>query len=425
MSATLLHGDARQVLRRLPEGIFRTCVTSPPYLGLRDYGLPPLVWGGDSACEHRWSVSIRPGMSGGTGKSGLQRDGRREEVRGPSQERWVEANTVPPSESATCVCCGAWRGSLGLEPAPTLYVEHLVEIMREVKRVLADDGTLWLNLGDSYNNRATVRPSSHQAGLGFHNESIDSSWVQNKAKGLTRMSRLQDGLKEKDLLGIPWMVAFALRDDGWYLRMDVVWAKGTSGQKEMAQQVANAARDCGIAESQVTCLLEQLDLYVGNPMPESVQDRPTRSHEYVFLLSKSSRYFYNRDAVAEPAVWQRENNPAWAEQRSQTNEQKGCGNRNAKSGGFTQWSTERGRNRRSVWTIPTKSYKGAHFAVFPPALVEPCLLAGSEEGDLVLDPFCGSGTTGEVALKHGRDFVGIDLNEKYLELARQRLEQGR
>jgi DNA modification methylase len=229
---------------------------------------------------------------------------------------------------------------IGTEATPEVYIATLVAVFREVRRVLTDHGTVWLNLGD------------------------------------TRQS--------KNLLGIPWRVAFALQADGWYLRADIIWAKP-------------------------------------NPMPESVTDRPTKAHEYVFLLTKSERYWYDADAIKERSAWQRENNPKWGRQRAHTNAKKGMGNRNAQGGGFTAWQPDDGRNKRSVWTVPTVRCAGAHFATMPEDLVAPCILAGCPLGGLVLDPFLGSGTVGAVAARLGRRWVGTDL--KYQDLSNDRTAQ--
>jgi site-specific DNA-methyltransferase (adenine-specific)/site-specific DNA-methyltransferase (cytosine-N4-specific) len=271
VNATILLGDVRERLADVEPGSVQTCVTSPPYWGLRDYG---------------------------------------------------------------------HDGQLGLESTPDEYVARMVGVFREVRRVLADDGTLWLNLGDSYATGAG-KVGDHPGG-GVQG----ASW----RGATTSPNRLPiEGFKPKDLVGIPWRVAFALQADGWWLRQDIIWHKP-------------------------------------NPMPESVTDRCTKSHEYLFLLAKSERYFYDGEAIAEPAL------------HSDT------------------------RNRRSVWTIATKPFKGAHFAVMPEALAEPCVLAGSRADDLVLDPFSGSGTVGVVALRHGRRFVGVELNPEYAEIARDRIE---
>jgi len=277
--------------------------------------------------------------------------------------------------------CGATRvdSQIGLEQTPEAFVAELVAVFREVKRVLRDDGTLWLNLGDSY--AATTKGSSGKGEKQITNAGTllaDRSW------------RVPDGLKPKDLIGIPWRVAFALQADGWYLRQDIIWHKP-------------------------------------NPMPESVKDRCTKAHEYIFLLSKSERYFYDADAIKEEnadpdrktyipgkrafTAESMEQQPA-----TDTRERRNYGFEKYKNGAVPD-----GRNRRSVWTVATKPFAGAHFATFPPDLIEPCVKAGSKPGDLVLDPFGGAGTTGLVADRLGRNAVLCELNPTYAELARERL----
>ena len=299
MSATILLGDVRKRLADIEAGSVQTCVTSPPYWGLRDYG---------------------------------------------------------------------HDDQLGLESTPDEYVARMVEVFREVRRVLADDGTLWLNLGDSYATGAG-KVGDHPGG-GVQG----ASW----RGATTSPNRLPiEGFKPKDLVGIPWRVAFALQADGWWLRQDIIWHKP-------------------------------------NPMPESVTDRCTKSHEYLFLLAKSERYFYDNEAIAEQALHSSSGNV----------ERKPATLRGAPKDGVSgnvPWEGDT-RNRRSVWTIATKPFKGAHFAVMPQALAEPCVLAGSRPSGLVLDPFTGSGTVGVVALRHGRRFVGVELNPEYAEIARDRIE---
>lgn len=296
-------GDCRETMRRWAEqGIkAQTCVTSPPYFGLRDYG---------------------------------------------------------------------HEGQIGLERTPEEYIAAMVEVFRCVRDVLADDGTLWLNIGDSYaRTGGTDRNVSTTAQVGSTRNTLEQ--MSNRTQNATAI-----GLKSKDLIGIPWMLAFALRADGWYLRQDIIWHKP-------------------------------------NPMPESVRDRCTKAHEYVFLLSKSERYFYDYEAVREPEVCGRMRGPALHRDQISTNGNSGLTRR--QSDGF--------RNRRSVWTVATRPYNGAHFATFPPALIEPCILAGSRTGDIVLDPFMGSGTTASVALQHGRQYLGCELNPEYEPLQDRRIAE--
>ena len=271
-------GGAVSCLRQIPSSIVQTCVTSPPYWGLRDYGVD---------------------------------------------------------------------GQIGLEDSPDAYVASIVDVFREVRRVLRDDGTLWLNLGDSYTGAGEVI-----------------------------------GLKPKDLVGIPWRVAFALQADGWYLRSDIIWHKP-------------------------------------NPMPESVTDRPTKSHEYVFLLSKSERYYYDSEAIRELDAGGKSGNVA----RKIANG--AIGVRPADHlGSSVPWESDgTGRNARTVWKIATKPYAGAHFATFPPEIPERCIKAGSREGDTVLDPFMGSGTTALVARGLSRHSIGCEINPDYIDIARVRLQQ--
>ena len=294
---------------------------------------------------------------------------------------------------------GTGDAQIGLEGTPDEYVAALVSVFRGVRRVLRDDGTVWLNLGDSYASAwACARRNVVGAG------SLENG------KRDARPDRLVGGLKEKDLIGIPWRVAFALQADGWYLRQDIIWHKP-------------------------------------NPMPESVTDRCTKAHEYIFLLGKSARYYYDQDAVRETAKWQDPEmliTNAQARQQKRLMDRLAAGDRAAirtqadyrramdgerKKGRGNDVNRERaftenamGRNKRSVWTVPTQPYPEAHFATYPPELIRPCIQAGTRAGDTVLDPFSGSGTTGVVALQHGRRYIGIDLNPEYHALARKRLD---
>lgn len=291
-------GDCRDVLRGMADGSVNCVVTSPPYFGLRDYGVD---------------------------------------------------------------------GQIGLEQTPDEYVAEMVAVFREVRRVLRDDGTLWLNLGDSY-----------AANRGYQVEQTKGGPKHGPAQAVSgRGQRAEDyGLKPKDLIGIPWRVAFALQADGWYLRQDIIWHKP-------------------------------------NPMPESVRDRCTKAHEYVFLLSKSERYFFDSQAMREDAVK--------GAAGSTFNSGKTAAHQLGSSSDKERVEDGK-RNRRSVWTVATRPYKGAHFATFPPALIEPCILAGCPEGGTVLDPFGGAGTTGLVAKKHGRNAILIELNPAYAEMSKERIK---
>jgi len=299
VSNLIWYGDCRTVLRTFAAmGLqANTCVTSPPYFGLRDYG---------------------------------------------------------------------HEGQLGLEQTPESYIANLVEVFRCVRDVLRDDGTLWVNIGDSYARNPAKGTTGTPNG-------------RNIAEmGYSGGGGIPPGVKEKDLIGIPWMLAFALRADGWYLRQEIIWAKP-------------------------------------NPMPESVKDRCTKSHEQIFLLSKSPRYYFNHEAIKEPAKWER-----WGNQTVKKEQQ-----------GTAKWIGDKSKeelqamgkkNKRDVWMVATRPYKGAHFATFPPSLIEPCILAGSPLGGVVLDPFMGSGTTAAVAKQHGRQYLGCELNPEYRTLIEERLK---
>lgn len=340
----LLHGDALEQLRTLPDESVQCVVTSPPYWGLRDYGV---------------------------------------------------------------------AGQIGLEPTLPEFISNLVAVFREVRRVLKSDGVAWVNMGDAY---AGSRKGGNLNGLSTLGGGLDS---QEASKGLT-VSRRRDnaiiprsdvavpGLKPKDLIGQPWRLAFALQDDGWWLRQDIIWAKP-------------------------------------NPMPESIRDRCTKAHEYVFLLSKSERYFYDAGAISEAAV--SDNDPgnethkysaaladgneehrtkgglvAYAKRRRESRKRgEFNGKTNALPGREAFRAITERRNRRSVWSIASEPYAEAHFATFPTELPRICILAGSRPGDTILDPFNGSGTTGQVAIELGRHYVGCELNPEYIALTEKRL----
>jgi DNA modification methylase len=268
-------------------------------------------------------------------------------------------------------------GQIGLEPTPDEFVGALMDVFREVRRVLRDDGTVWLNLGDSYGTGAG-RKDTDEASLARRAGLFGTG--TGAGTGPREFIPMRNPYKPKDLLGIPWMVAFALRADGWYLRSDIIWAKP-------------------------------------NPMPESVTDRPTKGHEYLFLLSKQATYFYDADAIRERHV-----KPAPVDGPESGTYADGSGRMDSgKHVGGGLLTRQSARNKRSVWTVATQPYAGAHFATFPPKLIEPCILAGCPEGGTVLDPFAGAGTTGLVSLRRGRSFVGIELNPAYAEMARERI----
>ena len=307
LSATVMVGDAVERLQELSDGSVRTCVTSPPYWGLRDYGND---------------------------------------------------------------------GQLGLEPTPQEFVENLCKVFDEVWRVLADDGTCWVNLGDSYYSQTATQGRNEDKSSG--NISSTKSLV---VQGSKTFKRDVPGLKTKDLVGIPWRFAFAMQDRGWYLRQDIIWAKP-------------------------------------NPMPESVTDRCTKAHEYIFLMSKNPRYYYDHECIKEPALH--------ANDKRAGNGRHTYTGKRAKNDGLVQQSfvtINETANKRSVWNVGVARFKDAHFAVYPPALIEPCVKAGSAEGDTVLDPFSGSGTTGEVALKLGRNYIGTELNPDYAKLSEKRITE--
>lgn len=269
---------------------------------------------------------------------------------------------------------------LGMEETPDLFVANMVKVFSEVRRVLRDDGTLWLNIGDSY--AASTRSAGASMSSTLATKPTANKTAAQRAQGTWRTQLA--GMKPKDLCGIPWLLAFALRADGWYLRSEIIWAKP-------------------------------------NPMPESVTDRPTKAHEQVFLLTKSPRYFYDADAVREPIKPSSthsglNSDPATKKWGADANN-----SRNDNDWSGERFADYRGPNKRTVWKVPTQGFPGAHFATFPPKLIEPMILAGSKPGDTILDPFSGSGTTGMVALRHDRSYIGLELNPEYAELSRNRI----
>ena len=455
-------GDCREPLQGMPAESVHIVVTSPPYWGLRDYGLPPLVWGGAEGCEHEWGEEQATTVGRNDGGRDIGGRGGNYQEEGPHQ--------VAASQGAFCRHCHAWRGSLGLEPTPELYIEHMVEVFREVWRVLRRDGTLFVNMGDSYASGARGSNMGNEGGIGSRQGKDGYAHQSN------RNMRGHPVLKPKDLCGMPWRLAFALQADGWWLRSEIIWSKP-------------------------------------NPMPESVRDRPTKAHETVFLLTKAARYFYDQEAVREPHVrlWDAKTGGSMATTR----------HHDAHIGGSNRHErpyplpNPAGRNRRTVWTIPTAAFPGPHFATFPPKLIEPmiltsptkcCAVCGTGwervteksggtigkswhdhedddgqgmsqysglsggvgnakdpngkpytvttlgfrpacdcpglDGDgpwgdcavhpdgeanwptvpaTALDPFVGSGTTIMVALRHDRNAIGLELSKEYAAMARRRI----
>lgn len=360
MSVEVLEGDCRAILPTLVAESVHCVVTSPPYWGLRDYGTAS--WeGGEVGCEHRGGPMRTYKTNGGSV---------------PAEHREFFRDRCP---------CGAMRidAQLGLEPTPEDYVAHMVTVFREVRRVLRDDGTCWINMGDGYASGEVGRHDHAQAaGL-----CAGSTAAGRHAIGLgmngRQQRRLHTGLKAKDLVGMPWRLAFALQADGWFLRADIIWAKP-------------------------------------NPMPESVTDRPTKAHEYVFLLSKSARYYYDADAVREEVTGNAHSRGNGVTPKSAI---PGLGIRANGSFHAAVHDLVSSRNLRTVWTIATEPTPEAHFATFPQALAARCILAGCPAGGTVLDPFAGTGTVGQVAERSGRHSILVELNPRYIELLRVRTAQ--
>jgi DNA modification methylase len=434
----ILQGSCLELMRGLPENSIQTVITSPPYFGLRNYGTDPQIWGGSKECEHDWGVT-QP-----------RRLRTEHDVKNPEsiQLHNTGANHGLPTTS-TCVKCGAWRGELGLEPTPELFVEHLVWIFREVRRILREDGTVWLNIADSY---WAGKGQSGQGDSGYQEEreSLNRGHHQIAGKGLTRP---QDGrhstIKPKDLCLVPQRLAIALQADGWYVRSEVIWSK----------------RNC---------------------MPESVTDRPTRSHEQIWLLTKSRNYYYDIDAIREPHAetsLKRIERPLTLSSNVEGRAINTEGETDMK-----RFCHPAGANCRTVWHMSTTQFRGKHYAGYPLDLPKRCILAGTsahgrcaecgtpwrrdtetvslERFDLdpadpryrpsrydvkyknvgmrysqvtdkgwakdcdcatdavlpclVLDPFNGSGTTGLVALQNGRSYIGLELNPEYVQMTKER-----
>jgi DNA modification methylase len=377
----ILAGDCRSILPTLEPGSVQCCVTSPPYWGLRDYGISGSLWDVDTDCEHEWGDTISVNATNHTDKRRWQhtRNGRDEEQ--PIEKRVAWLRTEVP-QGKFCQKCNGWAGSLGLEPDPQLYIDHMVGVFRAVWRVLRDDGTLWVNMGDSY--------AAGKSGRTDHGTGDPTSRLGPDRDGLPNGTPIDGviqrkpppGLKPKDLCMMPARLAMALQADGWYLRSDIIWAKP-------------------------------------NPMPESVTDRPTKAHEYIFLLTKAERYFYDADAIREGAVADNREFFRGDDKYTSGNSFLNNSERSANGKGHVE-NPSNLRNKRSVWTIATQPYAEAHFATFPEEIPKLCILAGSKPGDTVLDPFAGSGTVGKVALELGRRPILIELNPAYIELAEDR-----
>jgi DNA modification methylase len=453
MDVNVIHVcDVREGLARLPDESVHCVVTSPPYWGLRNYNLPPQVWDGRPGCEHEWVMAERRPQSGGQGDASAKQ----------MSNAGTQGSVQQSVQSGTCSKCGAWLGHHGLEPSIEMYVAHEVQVFREVRRVLRSDGTLWLNLGDCY----AQGPSGQS-----HNQENDGSGGNSAWKTERSWSTVSSNLKPKDLCMTPARVALALQADGWYLRSDIIWAKP-------------------------------------NPMPESATDRPTKAHEYLFLLSKSARYFYDAEAIKERC----ESGPSNIRKMEEGLDRIGgkhkilidplsAASSTTHIGQVRGVGDPAGRNRRTVWTIATESYSGSHFATFPTRLVSPCIQAGTSEhgvcgacgapytrvlekqkppktvftkrgapddgfvysgsvvdGEwrghgsklqawldehpaktvgwapgcacgaptvpaIVLDPFGGSGTVGQVARALGRSYVLIKLSSRYARMAERRVLQ--
>ena len=349
---TILEGSCLETLKTLPDNSIQMCVTSPPYFNLRDYGTGH--WeGGDPNCQHQGkllSANHNFNYADGRGSNGEMR-------------------------SNICQKCGAVRvdEQIGLEETPEQFIQKLVDVFHEVKRVLKPDGTLWVNMGDSYCNSN-----------GY--ERTTDTWKREGRSGAPANDRdltslHSCGYKTKDLIGIPWQLAFALRADDWYLRQDIIFAKN-------------------------------------NPMPESVEDRCTKSHEYIFLLSKSPNYYFDYKAIEEEAISDAPSNPKFGGNKygdsNDTHFQTYSGN---------EYHATGKRRKRDVWNVSVSNYKEAHFATYPIKLIEPCILAGSKPGDIVLDPFSGSGTTGIASLMHDRKYIGCELNPEYVKLSYARYQE--
>ena len=344
-----------EAIKKLPDNSIDCVVTSPPYYGLRKYSIANIFIGGKSDCDHTFAEERPPSY-----RSSDKDNGKNPPAAGR------DGHT-----SQICIKCDAYFGELGLEADYYRYVQHLVLVFKEVLRALKPEGSFWLNIGDTYFRQM----SSHRNGIGLRNE------ITKGSKDFPTHKRMQTDCKSKDLIGIPWRVAFALRDIGFYLRSDIIWHKP-------------------------------------NSMPESVKDRPTRSHEHIFLLTKSSDYFFDTDAIRTPYIKDhRKQVLKKVPENSKYNEQGICNKE------VLRWPNEKGAQKRDVWKIPTAGLKESHIAPFPKELVRTCIKAGCKKGGVVLDPFMGSGTTALVAIEENCHFIGYELSKKYAKIAQKRISK--
>jgi len=369
-------GNNLDTLKKLPDNYVNCCVTSPPYYGLRDYGTAQ--WeGGDPECNHF-------------------RDNKIVENATFSSDTIAKGNSIYKS---VCKKCGARREDyqIGLEETPELYIERLVEVFREVKRVLRNDGTLWVNIGDSYAGSGkggspnSSKQSSNKGSQSVGNIYGKTDEAAQRAAAINVTKKTFEGIKQKDLIGIPWMLAFALRTDGWYLRQSIIWAKPS-------------------------------------PMPESVKDRFCKSHEYIFLLSKEKNYYFDQKHALEPATGYDGRNKTYMKDSTKYAELDNTGEmqNSYAAKGHERWpsrgnNNELLRTKRDVWIIPSEPSDVKHFAMFPQKLILPCILCGCPENGIVLDPFLGSGTTALVAIKLMRKYIGCEINPDYIKLAEKRI----
>lgn len=372
----ILCGDAYEILPSFPESSIDLVITSTPYWGLRNYGFETVrVWDGSHECNHEWNEYQADRVTGG---------GRR-----PTQSKYSSQPKGGPEydnirTEGFCTKCGAWKGSLGLEPHPQMFINHIVEICRKIKRVMKSSGSFWLNLGDTYfggkgkPGAATSKETSSRREKGVTLQKGEWEVGTNRPQNTCK----QDGkwLQPKQLLGIPWRIAIALQNDGWILRNAVIW-------------------------------------YKPNHMPESVKDRLTSAHEFVFFLVKNKFYYFNLDLIRKPH--QTEATTKLRDKSLESYNQSYPGG--LFSTGFRLEGHLKGKNPGDVWHINTKPFSGTHFAVFPPNLVKPIIKAGCPKNGIIIDPFCGSGTVLKVARNLRRKYIGIEINPEYCKIAEQRI----